>query len=51
MVDLILDGGRTTGGRPSTVMDMSQDPPRLIREGAVPLDDIFASVRHVAAKT
>lgn len=51
MVDLVLDGGRTTGGRPSTVMDVSQEPPRLIREGAVPRDDIFTSVRHVAAKT
>lgn len=50
-VDLILDGGRTAGGRPSTVMDVRQDPPLLIREGAVPLNDIFASIRHVAAKT
>jgi L-threonylcarbamoyladenylate synthase len=50
-VDLILEGGRTAGGRPSTVMDASQDPPRLIREGAVPFNDILASIRHVAAKT
>jgi L-threonylcarbamoyladenylate synthase len=51
MVDLILDGGRTTGGRSSTVMDVSQDPPRLIREGAVPLNEIFASVRLVPLRT
>lgn len=50
-VDLILDGGRTTGGRSSTVVDASQEPPLLIREGAVPFNDILASLRHVAAKT
>ncbi len=49
MVDLILDGGKTAGGRPSTVVDVSQDPPRLIREGAVPLNDILASVRLVSS--
>jgi L-threonylcarbamoyladenylate synthase len=50
-VDLILDGGRTAGGRSSTVVDASQEPPLLIREGAVPFSDILASIRHVAAKT
>ncbi len=51
MVDLILDGGRTAGGRPSTVMDARQDPPLLIREGAVPFNDILASVRPVSLRT
>lgn len=36
-IDLILDGGRTTGGLPSTVLDVSVTPPRLIRQGAVVL--------------
>jgi L-threonylcarbamoyladenylate synthase len=34
---LVLDGGPTTGGPPSTVLDVTLDPPRLIREGAVRL--------------
>jgi len=34
MVDLVLDGGRTPGGKPSTVVDVSSDLPRVIREGA-----------------
>jgi L-threonylcarbamoyladenylate synthase len=34
-IDLILDGGTTRGGEPSTVVDMSQDAPRIIRRGAV----------------
>jgi L-threonylcarbamoyladenylate synthase len=39
-VDLILDGGRTAGGKPSTVVDVSTDRPRVLREGAFPLQDI-----------
>jgi L-threonylcarbamoyladenylate synthase len=31
----VLDGGVTAGGPPSTVLDMTTDPPRVIREGAV----------------
>ena len=36
-IDLILDGGPTTGGLPSTVLDVSVTPARLIRQGAVTL--------------
>jgi L-threonylcarbamoyladenylate synthase len=35
-VDLIIDGGETAGGKPSTIVDMSSGVPRLIREGALP---------------
>lgn len=34
-LDLVLDAGTTPGGRPSTVVDATADPPRMIREGAV----------------
>ena len=34
-VDLILDGGRTPGSRPSTVVDMTTDPPEILRAGAI----------------
>jgi L-threonylcarbamoyladenylate synthase len=34
-VDLLVDGGITAGGRPSTVLDLSVRPPRVLREGAV----------------
>jgi len=33
-VDLILDGGSTPGGQPSTVMQL-QPTPRILREGAI----------------
>lgn len=35
-VDLVLDGGPTRGGLPSTIVDARGEPPRLIRTGAVP---------------
>jgi L-threonylcarbamoyladenylate synthase len=35
-VDVIADGGPCPGGIESTVIDCTVDPPRLLREGAVP---------------
>jgi len=35
LIDLILDGGRVTLGVPSTVLDCTQTPARILREGAV----------------
>jgi L-threonylcarbamoyladenylate synthase len=34
-VTLILDGGPSPGGTPSTVIDCSSGPPRLLRSGAI----------------
>ena len=34
-IDLILDGGPTRGGLPSTVVDCSGDPARILRSGAI----------------
>ncbi|MGH9907284.1 MAG: L-threonylcarbamoyladenylate synthase [Pyrinomonadaceae bacterium] len=34
-IDLILDAGTTTAGKPSTVLDLSNVQPRLVREGAI----------------
>jgi L-threonylcarbamoyladenylate synthase len=36
-IDLVLDGGETAGGLPSTVLDVTVDPPRVLRAGAVRL--------------
>lgn len=35
VVDLVLDGGTTTGGLPSTILDVRTDQPKVIRQGAV----------------
>lgn len=40
MVDLVLDGGETAGGKPSTVVDVSAEELKVIRGGAVNLRDI-----------
>lgn len=37
-LELVLDGGPTTGGAPSTVLDVTVEPPRLLRRGAVAVD-------------
>lgn len=34
-IDLVLDGGAAPGGPPSTVLDVTVDPPRVLRQGAV----------------
>jgi L-threonylcarbamoyladenylate synthase len=35
VIELILDAGPTPGGAPSTVLDVTVNPPRLLRQGAV----------------
>ena len=35
-LDLILDGGHTPGGAPSTIIDLTREPPTVLREGALP---------------
>jgi L-threonylcarbamoyladenylate synthase len=34
-VDLILEAGPTPGGQPSTIVDLTVSPPRLVRPGAI----------------
>jgi L-threonylcarbamoyladenylate synthase len=36
-VELIIDGGPTLGGLPSTIVDLTSEKPRLVRAGAVSL--------------
>jgi L-threonylcarbamoyladenylate synthase len=37
--DLVLDGGRTAGGAPSTLVDLTGASPRVLRSGACSWDD------------
>jgi len=43
-IDLVIDGGRTPGGLPSTIVDVSGGKVVMVREGAVTRDEIE---RHV----
>ncbi|MEE8207118.1 MAG: L-threonylcarbamoyladenylate synthase [Nitrospinaceae bacterium] len=39
-LELIVDGGPAPGGKPSTVLDTTTNPPTLLREGAVSGDKL-----------
>ena len=41
-VDLLLDAGRTPGGPPSTIVDVTGRDARLVRPGAIAWDDVQA---------
>ena len=36
-IDLIIDGGKTPGGKPSTIVDVTVTPPKVLREGSIVL--------------
>lgn len=39
--DLVIDGGRSSGGPPSTIVDVSVRPFRVVRKGAMSEIDLF----------
>ena len=39
-VDLIIDGGRSPGGIASSIVDLTSAAPRLLRAGAIPLEEL-----------
>src|SRR5512142_1344955 len=43
-LELILDGGPVPGGVPSTVVDCTQDPPKILRQGAITAEAIAAAL-------
>ncbi len=46
-LEMILDGGPTPGGAPSTILDLSGDRPRLLREGLLPLSALRPFVARI----
>jgi len=48
-VDLILDGGRCPLAQPSTVVDVTQTPPRIVRAGAIGADALREVLAGAAA--
>ncbi len=49
-VDLILEAGPCPGGLPSTIVDVTCAPPRLVRAGAVPLARLTEVVPDVVLR-
>ncbi len=48
-VDAILNGGATPGALPSTVVDTTVSPPRLIREGRISTASLLSIINSMAA--
>ena len=44
-LDLLLDGGPCPGGLPSTIVDVRETPPRLVREGRVPFEEVERALK------
>ena len=44
-VDFVLDGGETEGGKGSTVLDITVDPPTILREGMVAREQLEAYLK------
>ncbi len=43
-VDMVIDGGPCSVGVESTVLDLTQEPPRLLRPGGLPAAEILSSI-------
>lgn len=43
---LVLDGGQTPGGAPSTIVDARSTPIRIVREGAVSAERVLRSIHE-----
>ncbi len=43
-IDLVIDGGRTPGGVPSTVVDCTQDDLVILREGPINAEEMRAAI-------
>jgi len=50
-IDMILDGGPTTVGLESTVVDLTQQPPMVLRPGAIDADALRAVIPEVAFRS
>ncbi len=47
-VALILDGGRTPYGIPSTIIDCVSDPPEILRRGSIPDEQIWQVLQYTS---
>ena len=45
-VDLIIDGGRCPGGLESTIVDLTRETPVILREGAIPREELSDAYCH-----
>ena len=48
-VAVVVDGGETAGSVPSTVVDCTSDPPRILRQGALHTDSLMRALGYADA--
>jgi L-threonylcarbamoyladenylate synthase len=46
LVDLVVDGGKTPGGKPSTIADLRAAEPKLLRDGAIAWNDVLHTLQE-----
>ncbi len=46
-IDMVIDGGRCPGGRESTIVDVTGEVPRVLREGAISKQEIMKVCRII----
>ncbi len=49
-LDAVIDGGKTTGGLGSTILDVTVSPPLVRREGVVSRTEIIAALRGIPSR-
>jgi len=45
-LSMLLDAGPTPGGRPSTIVDVLSDHPRLVRQGAIAWEQVLECLQQ-----
>ena len=48
-IDLIIDGGETAGGTGSTILDVTVEPPRILRDGMIPRRALKIIIQDISA--
>jgi L-threonylcarbamoyladenylate synthase len=43
-IAIIIDGGKTPGGVPSTLVDCTKDQPEILREGPISLEELLSAL-------
>jgi L-threonylcarbamoyladenylate synthase len=49
-LDYIIDVGETPRGEPSTIVDMTGQEPRILREGALPAEEVLDALKDLPAE-
>jgi L-threonylcarbamoyladenylate synthase len=50
-VDLVLDAGPLAGGAGSTVVDVTANPPKILRQGTVPTESVLDALGQIPEKS